>query len=162
MELVHKNYHIGESGTELQNFAVELLIDFYTNRVELKDGVREFLEHLLNSGVKMCVATATDSKLVTLAMKRCGLEKYFLKLFSCGDIGKGKEEPDIFLLAYDFLGESIEGTWVFEDSLVSIETTTKIGLPTVGIYDSNNFGQDQIKRIATKYIDKNETLLKLL
>ena len=162
MELIHKNYHIGENGAELLNYTNQLLAEFYNNKVELKEGVREFLEHLLKSGVKMCVATATEAEYVDLAMKRLGLEKYFLKLFSCGDIGKGKEEPDIFLLAQNFLGSSVEETWVFEDSLVSIETATKIGMPTVGIYDAYNFGQEQIKQTATKYIDKNETLLKLI
>jgi beta-phosphoglucomutase-like phosphatase (HAD superfamily) len=77
-------------------------------------------------------------------------------------LGKGKEEPDIYLLAADFLGEKLSETWVFEDSLVAIETATKIGMPTVGIYDANNFGQDKIAEIASVYVDKGETLLKLI
>ena len=51
---------------------------------------------------------------------------------------------------------------MFEDSLVAIETATKIGMPTVGIYDRYNFGQDRIKKIATEYIAEGETLLKLI
>ena len=76
-------------------------------------------------------------------------------------MGKGKEEPDIFLLASEFLGEKTEETWVFEDSLTAIETATSIGMPTVGIYDQYNYGQDRIKEIATEYVAAGETLLKL-
>jgi beta-phosphoglucomutase-like phosphatase (HAD superfamily) len=94
-------------------------------------------------------------------MKRCDLEKYFSAVFSCGSIGKGKDKPDIFLLARDFLGERTEDTWLFEDSLVAIQTATKIGMPTVGIYDSFNFGQEEIKKLATHYVAEGETLLKL-
>ena len=162
MLLIHNNYKLGESGEELLAFANALMIDFYANRVELKDGVREFLENCKNNGVKMCVASATAPDLINVAMKHCDIEKYFSKVFSCGAIGKGKECPDIFLLAKDYLGTSIEDTWVFEDSLVAIETATAIGMKTVGIYDKFNYGQDRIKEIATEYIAPSETLLKLI
>lgn len=162
MLLIHNNYKLGESGEELLAFANALMMDFYANRVELKDGVREFLENCKNNGVKMCVASATAPELINVAMKHCDIEKYFSKVFSCGAIGKGKECPDIFLLAKDYLGTSIEDTWVFEDSLVAIETATSIGMKTVGIYDKFNYGQDKIKEIATEYIAPSETLLKLI
>lgn len=162
MELIHKNYGMGESGKELLDVANQIMIDFYANRVELKDGVSEFLERLCSSGTKMCIASATAPELLHIAIKHCDLEKYFLKVFSCGSIGKGKDKPDIFLLAQQFLGTDISETWVFEDSLTAIETAVKIGMPTVGIYDRFNFGQDKIKEIANEYIAPGETLLKLL
>ena len=54
----------------------------------------------------------------------------------------------------------MDGTLV--DSLTAIETATKIGFPTVGIYAKYNFGQEQIKQIATRYIGLDETLLNLV
>lgn len=161
MCLIHENYNIGSNGEELLDFANNLFFDFYASRVELKRGVREFLDKLYAEGVKMCVATATDLKLVRVAMQHCDLDKYFLKVFSCGDIGKGKDHPGIYLNALEFLGERAEDTFVFEDSLVAIETASKIGLPTIGIYDRFNYGQDRIRQIATEYIDDGESLLKL-
>lgn len=162
MNLIHDNYGLGESGEALLSFTNEIMIDFYQNRVELKKGVEEFLDHLMHNGVKMCIASATAPELLKVALKKCDIEKYFLKMFSCADLGKGKEEPDIYLLASEFLGEDIKETWVFEDSLVAIETATKIGMPTVGIYDPFNFGQERIRKIATEYIAPEETLLKLI
>jgi beta-phosphoglucomutase-like phosphatase (HAD superfamily) len=99
MNLIHNNYRLGESGEELLALANHIMADFYTNTVELKPGVREYLEYCKNSGVKMCLATATAPELLNLAIKHCDIERYFLKIFSCTDLGKGKEEPDIFLLA---------------------------------------------------------------
>lgn len=162
MNLIHETYHFGECGNDLLMQANRVMSDFYTQEVELKDGVREFLDYCKASGVKMCVATATALDLVELAMERCEIGNYFSKVFSCSTIGKGKEEPDVFLMAADFLGEDISETWVFEDSLVAIETATRIGMKTVGIYDRFNFGQERIRAIATAYIDKEETLLKLI
>ena len=161
MYLIHKNYQLGESGEELLALANVIMKDFYANSVELKSGVREFLEYCKNKGVKMCIASATAPELIDVAMNHCNIGKYFLQVFSCGTIGKGKDEPDVFLKAAEFLGAEIKETWVFEDSLTAIETATKIGMPTVGIYDCYNFGQDRIKKIATEYISERETILKL-
>ncbi len=161
MELIHRNYGVGESGAALLRDANEMIEDFYARQVELKPGVREFLDTCLENGVKMCIASATARNLVEIAMKHCDLEKYFLRMFSCGDIGKGKDQPDIFLMARCFLGKSPEDTWLFEDSLVAIETATKIGMPTVAIYDQFNYGQERMRQIATHYIAEGETLMKL-
>ena len=162
MTLIHNNYGIGAGGEELLDIANSLIADFYTNEVKLKDGVKEFLEALKGNGVKMCVASATARDLVDMAMEHCGIKHYFLKVFSCGEIGKGKEKPDVFLMAADFLGEDIANTCVFEDSLVAINTARSIGMLTVGIYDKYNFGHEKIKEISTEYIAEGETLLKIL
>ena len=161
MHLIHINYNLGESGEELLALANTIINDFYANSVELKSGVREFLEHCQSKGVRMCIASATAPELLDVALKHCDIETYFSKVFSCGTIGKGKEEPDIFLQAAEFLGAEIKETWLFEDSLTAIETAVKIGMPTVGIYDRYNFGHDRMKQIATEYIAEGETLLKL-
>ena len=162
MDLIHTSYCLGESGDELVNVANNMMLDFYKNHVTLKDGVLEFLKHCKASGVKMCIASATAPEFINTALEHLCIGGYFSKVFSCATIGKGKEEPDIFLQACEFLGESVKETWVFEDSLTAIETAAKTGMPTVGIYDRYNFGQEKIKQIATKYIDDGETLLKLI
>ena len=162
MELIHNNYGIGTDGAELLTFSERIDMEFYTHDVALKPGVREFLEHCKNNGVKMCIASATATELIHAALRHCNIEQYFSKIFSCDTIGKGKEHPDIFLSAVDFFGEDKKETWVFEDSFVAIQTATKIGIPTVGIYDPYNYDQDQIKAIATEYIGPDETLLKLI
>lgn len=162
MNLIYNNYKLGESGEELLKCVNDIMSDFYANSVELKDGVKEFLEHCKNKGVKMCIASATAPDLINISLKHCGIEKYFMKVFSCADIGKGKDQPDIFLKAAEFLGTEITETWMFEDSLTAIETATKLSMPTVAIYDKFNYGQDKMKEIATVYIDSTETLLKLI
>ena len=162
MKLIHDNYNIGESTEALLAETNRIMNVFYANSVELKDGVREFLEHCKSRGVRMCIASATAPELIHIALKHCDIEKYFLKIFSCGTIGKGKDQPDVFLQAANFLGAEIKETWVFEDSLTAIETATEIGMPTVGIYDKFNYGQDKIREIATEYINSTETLSKLI
>jgi len=162
MELIHKNYNMAESGQKLLDTANEIMIDFYENTVESKAGVIEFLENCRKKGIRMCIASATAPDLIKIAAGHCNLTQYFEKIFSCADIGKGKESPDIFLKACEYFGAKPEETCVFEDSLVAIETATRIGMKTVGIYDRYNFGQDRIREIANVYIADGETLNKVI
>ena len=161
MYFVHSKYNIGNSGEELFEMSTRIFKDFYSKEVKLKEGVAEFLEYCHNKGIKMCIASASELKLVKLAVEHCNIGKYFENIISCVDIGKGKEEPDVYIKALECLGTEKEETCLFEDSHVAIETGIKLGLKTVGIYDKYNYGQDKMKKIASAYIADGETLMKL-
>ena len=128
----------------------------------MKTGVVQFLEHLKARGVKMCVASATAPDLLAILFRRYGLDRYFPRIFSCSEIGKGKEYPDVFDAAHDWLGTEKESTWVFEDSFVALRTARAAGYQTVGIYDPYNFCLDQMPEVSTEYIAKGETLARLI
>lgn len=155
-------YSLAENGETVFEAANQIIADFYANTVELKKGCLNFLEYLYKKGIKMCVASASDLKLVKIAMKHCGIEKYFSDVVSCADMGKGKDEPDVYIKALESLGTSIDDTWVFEDSQVAIKTASALGMKTVGIYDKGNFGHEEIRKTAVYYIDEGETLEKLI
>ena len=161
-EALHKHYGMGKTPEEIYSVYGDALVDFYANKVKAKDGAAEYLEYLHSQGVSMCIASGTAADLVEISLRRCGLRKYFGKVFSCVDIGAGKDKPDIYLSALEYLGTPKEETWVFEDAYVAIHTATELGFNTVGVYDAQNHSQDKIKREATLYIAKGETLRKLI
>ncbi len=162
MHFIHARYDIGESGDELFSLADGILRDFYENEVELKEGVAEVLAYCKDEGIKMCIASASDKELINVALKHCGIEAYFTGIFSCAEIGKGKDQPDVYLQALEHLGTKAEETCIFEDSHVAIETADRLGMKTVGIYDPNNYGADKIEKIATVYVGAGESLKKLI
>lgn len=161
MGLLHDHYGLGASGEELTALTASVFLDFYSHRVKLKDGVRKFLDELKSRGVRMCIASATPMPLVEAALDHCGIRDYFDNVFSCGEIGKGKDTPDIYFLAKESMGNLSE-TWVFEDAYVAVRTAVNAGFPTVAIYDTYNPHQDKIKALAQHYVAPGETLLKLL
>ena len=162
MDFIYARYGLGGSGAALLEVLHGILWDFYQNEVALKEGVLPFLEACRERGVKMCIASATDIARINLALEHTGIAKYFDAVLSCAELGKGKDEPDIYELALSTLGTPREETCVFEDSLVALKTAKSIGLLTVGIYDPNNFGHEEMEKIVTAYIGKGETLEKLL
>jgi len=162
MDHIHSIYKIGSSGAHLLEMANEIMINFYSNDVELKEGVSEFLEYCYVKGIRMCIASASDMPLIKLAVEHLKIGKYFVSILSCAEIGKGKEQPDIYLNALETLGTSVEQTCIFEDSHIAIDTADKLRMKTVGIYDKYNYGQEEMKKIATVYIAEGETLEKLI
>ena len=110
----------------------------------------------------MCVASASSSYFIDFALKACGLRDYFPAVFSCKDVGTGKEHPDVYLAALEGMGVGVEGTWIFEDSLVALQTAKKLGLRAVGIYDPFNYGNEEAERISDHYVRENEGMDQLI
>ncbi|MBQ9806741.1 MAG: HAD family phosphatase [Clostridia bacterium] len=162
MELLHQTCSIGTDGDELWRFATDVCAEFYEKDVPMKSGVMDFLEHLKQRDVKMCVASATAPDLLAIIFRRYELDRYFTRIFSCSEIGKGKEHPDIFDAAHAYLETEKDSTWVFEDSFVALQTAKGAGYHTVGIYDPYNFCLDQMPEVSTEYIAKGETLARLI
>lgn len=156
--MIHEKCGIGQSGDELLDITNEMMRDAYRNTIRTKKGVTEFLEHLEKCNIKMCLATATAPELLNISLDACGIRKYFSKIFSCKELGIGKEKPDIYLLAQEFLGNKKDEIWVFEDSYVALKTAKDAGFKTVGIYDKHNFDIDKLQKTADIFIDQGESL----
>ncbi|MCL2409687.1 MAG: HAD family phosphatase [Oscillospiraceae bacterium] len=145
----------GVTGTEEEIHAGinALLEDFYLNEASLKAGVVEVLEMYYNHGIKMCVATATDRSLIEPALQRCGIAKYFGRIFTCPEERTSKSRPDIYITAANFLGTEIGDTLVFEDALYAVKSAKQAGFPVVGVYDTSaEDHQDKIRALVDYYV----------
>ena len=147
-------YGLGESEDEIRAGIARLLEDYYFNKATLKDGVVEVLEKLQSRGVKMCVATATDRWFIEPALQTCGIDKYFERVFTCGEEKTTKSRPDIYIRAAKFLGTEIANTVVFEDALYAVKTAKSAGFPVVGVHDlAAEDHQGEIKDLCDIYLE---------
>ena len=154
-------YLPNESVDELLKLSSDMLEEHYKMRVSAKRGVLDFLNNLKARGVKMCVASATEPRLIKYSVERCGLEDYFEFIISCTEVGAGKDKPDVFLEAIKRLGGTISESCVFEDSFIALETAERAGFMTVGVYDKNNYCQDRLKAASDFYFADGITLMDL-
>ncbi len=146
-------YGVTLSVEEITEGVNALLEDFYRHRAALKLGAGELVRELSRRGVKLCVATATDRYLVEAALERCGVLSCFGRIFTCGEVGHGKNEPHIFEAALRFLGTVREETLVFDDALYAVRTAKKAGFPVAAVYDSHEKGQAQVRALADVYLE---------
>jgi HAD superfamily hydrolase (TIGR01509 family) len=145
-------YGLSATEAEVIDGVNALIWDFYFHKVTLKPGVLAALEHLKSRGVRMCIATATDRPLVSGGLQRTGIAPFFDAVFTCTEAGAGKDRPDIFLQALDFLGTGLESTMVFEDALYAVRTAKAAGFRVTALYDAAaDHQQAEIRRLAEAY-----------
>ena len=148
---------VRKAGLEISQSAIakdinRRILAVYTAQNLLKPGALALLEHFRASGVKMCVATATDPGLAAAALKRSGIAGYFEAVLSCCGTPGGKNDPDIFYAACKTMGTAVEDTWVFEDAVFAIRTAKKAGFPIAAVYDSNSLPfTEEIRSLAHRY-----------
>ena len=125
---------------------------FYFHDALPKPGVTALLEQLRQAGVAMGIATATDRYQIEAALRRCGLEHYFDAIFTCSEVGHGKERPEIYRMALEHLGADRGSCIVFEDALHAVKTAKADGFPVVAVYDASEPRQDQLIALADCYL----------
>ena len=151
-EYYQRVYGVDKTIEEIISGINGVIESFYIERVQLKDGVKEFLETLSEQDVKMCIATATDRYLVETALMRLGVRDYFQKILTCNEVGYGKDSPVIFEQALEILGTSKEHTYVFEDALHAVKTAKQAGFQIVGVYDASEPEQEEVKKLSDMYV----------
>ena len=155
-------YKIPGDTAEFIRFASDGIYGFYKNVAKIKSGADKLLASLKAQNIKLCLASATAMPEIRYALECHGLLQYFDYVFSCADIGIGKDRPDIYLKASQSMLLPPDEICVFEDSCVALETAKKVGFQTVGIYDRYNFGHDRLKKAADIYLDEGQSLDELI
>ena len=129
---------------------------YYTQEVQPKPGVRPFLEKLEQAGVSLCIATATDRPMIEAALDRCGLRRCFRAVFTCSEVGHGKDEPVIFREAMRSFGADRSNTVVFEDAIHAARTAKADGFAVAAVYDDSEKRQTELRALADCYIPDYE------
>ena len=160
---IKNKYNIAMSVAEILNEINGIVNDFYFNKVELKPGAKELLEHLKSRNIKITAATLSERNHIERAFERLDILKHFDKIFTVGEVGKGKNEPDIFYAARDFMGTQTEETAVFEDSVYAITTAKKAGFYCFGIKDeSGKESQWELKVACDKYLKSIDEAIEMV
>lgn len=146
------HYEVKKSIEEIIDGINALIEKFYFDEAELKPGVEKFLKQLDRKHVKMCIATATDRYLVEAALANCGILNYFSGILTCGEVGTGKDEPEIYESALKLLGTNKAYTVVFEDAPYALETAKRAGFPVAGVYEKMQPDQKMIKKMSDYYV----------
>lgn len=159
IELYRQEYGIQDPREQiLADF--DAIVETEYQHVPLKSGVPELLQLLSHHQIPMIVATASPLHIVTNTLKRLNILSYFSEVLTCGDIGIGKDHPDIYLKAASLMGSTPSETLVFEDALHAIRTATDAGFYVIGVYDhSEGVNEDKIKPLCNEYVKSFTELL---
>ena len=128
-------------------------LDKYSNVIQLKPYVGEYLKRKKKEGAVLCVLTASPHKMLDPCLKNNGVFDLFDHVWTCEDLGFKKDNPEIYKKAADILGSDISEIAFFDDSIVAVKTAKAAGLYTVGVADdlASDF-KDEIIKTADKFV----------
>ena len=149
---IREEYGLSLTVEEIMDRINRTVENCYFHEVQPKPGVIPFLYALKTAGIRMCIATATDRYQIEAALKRCGMVDFFEEIFTCSEVGHGKDKPIIFRKAMEFLGTDRSNTVIFEDAFHAVQTAKADGFMTVGICDSYIQKQKQLQTLCDCYL----------
>ena len=125
----------------------------YGHTVQLKKHAAEYLLALKERGIKLAVATGLPPRLYLSALQNCGILPLFDALCSTEETQRGKEFPDVFLLAAQRLEVPTEHCMVFEDTLSAILSAKQTGMIVCAVLDEKTAGSwEKIRQAADRYV----------
>ena len=151
-QYIREKYQIPLSVEEIMDGVNRTVEGFYFHTVEPKPGVINFLEELHRRNIKMCIATATDRYQVEAALQRCKMRHFFSEIFTCTEVGSGKDRPDIFRKAMEHLQTDRSTTVIVEDAYHAVYTAKQDGFYVVGVHDSHESRQQELLHLADVYL----------
>ena len=151
-QYIREKYDIPLSVEEIMDGVNRTVEGFYFHSTQPKPGVIDFLEELHRRNIKMCIATATDRYQVEAALQRCKMRHFFSEIFTCTEVGSGKDTPDIFRKAMEHLQTDRSNTAVVEDAYHAAHTAKQDGFMVVGVYDSHESRQQELLQIADVFL----------
>lgn len=136
LEFMIEDYNIDDTKKNLKKIIMDILEEFYLKEVELKKGVRKFLER--TKDYKKIVLTTGDINIVKKTFKRLEIKDQFDYYFDTNMLSIGKDDPRIYKLIEDITDSKIEDMILIEDSSYALKTAKKLNIYTIGVKDSDN------------------------
>lgn len=132
----------------------------YADNIPLKPYATELLHEMKSSGMKIVLATASPAELYEPLLRRNGVYDLFDGFITTDEVGKGKDQPDIYLKAAEIADFPISKCVIFEDTLTAVRTASETEAYVCAVYDKYSEQDiDMIKALSDKYVYTFDKLL---
>lgn len=135
---------IRDSVEQIKADWMEMGYRLYRDEVELKSGVKEFLEELKKRGIKIGIATSNDRDMTEMVLEARGILQEFDAICTSDEVKIGKPAPDVYLKAAEDLGVDPKDCLIFEDVPAGLMAGKSAGMQTCAVADK--FSEDQIEK----------------
>ncbi|MGO1470119.1 MAG: HAD family hydrolase [Tissierella sp.] len=152
---IKDEYKLHASKEKIFNHMRKELSSIYTDKLELKAHVIDFVKAIRDNGIKICLATANQRDFVLAATDRTGLDKYLDYTVTINELNTNKQSPKIFLHCAQKFNLTPEECIVFEDSAHSCQVAKDAGFYIAGVSDESNKGKEEkeIRNISNIFVE---------
>ena len=155
-----ERFNIEDSIEEILEDWHNRAFDHYSTRVKLKPGVKEFLSKLKENNIKIGLATSNSMPLLEVCLKNNGIYDYFDTITVTDEVTRGKDYPDVYLLAAKKLELDPKDCIVFEDILPAVKGAKSAEMKVIAVHDKDcSTSKEKFLEYADLYIDSFLDLL---
>lgn len=146
-------FGLPETPESLMDEWCEMAAEEYGMRVALKAGAGAYLARLKAAGVRLATATSLSPALALPVLRNNGVLDRFDALCTTDEVPRGKDFPDIFLLAARKLGLPPDACVVFEDILPAVRSAKSAGMRVYAVEDgASAHDRNELRAIADGYL----------
>lgn len=113
----------------------DLAIKEYAENVNLKKGVKEFLDYLKNKNVHLAIATSCNEEMFKPCLERYGIVSYFEHFYTSQNLKINKSNANFFKEILNEYKIEPDQILFFEDSLASMKCDKSLGFNVVAVMD---------------------------
>ncbi|MBQ8792048.1 MAG: HAD family phosphatase [Clostridia bacterium] len=125
---------------------------YYTTKIKMIKGAKEFLYILKKQGKTLVLASATQENLLKIALKHFKID-IFDYIFTEESLNHPKYEPDFFEIILDKLNTQASDITFFEDSFSSIKSATSKGIECYALlHKYNKKHKKELTKLCSKVI----------
>ena len=148
--------HLDQTPAQTLEEMKQMVRRAYGEEIPLKPGVLDTVRAFHAAGVRLGIASASDTELIRTTLPRLGLAPYIDAVCTCTDTGDGRnkeESPAVYEECLRRLGGSDRTQAViFDDALFAARTALAAGFRVAGVFESTApDDQAELQRICTYY-----------
>ena len=113
----------------------DLAIKEYAENVNLKKGVKEFLDYLKNKNVHLAIATSCNEEMFKPCLERYGIVSYFEHFYTSQNLKINKSNTNFFKEILNEYKIEPDQILFFEDSLASMKCAKSLGFNVIAVMD---------------------------
>ena len=144
-------YSLPETAGELMELWNQMALARYRSEVQLKEGVREYLDFLLQRGYQLAIATSNSREVVEAFLHVQGIGSCFSAITTSCEVKAGKPAPDVYLETAKKLHMAPSACLVFEDLLMGILAGQRAGMTVCAVDDAYSHFEWDKKRERADY-----------
>ena len=144
---------MNKSKEEIVSIMNQYLLEAYSKHIPAKSNVERVLRELKARGADLNVLTASPHAMLDPCLERLGVAELFTNIWSCEDFNTTKADPNIYHMAAQRIGVSLEDVLFLDDNYNADKTAKTAGMPVCGVFDpSSEEYTEEIKSITDYYI----------
>ena len=139
--ILKEKYNLKPSVKEIINMKREMFLNSI-DKIELIDGVLDFIKGLHERGYKLGLASSNNRKSVMAIVEKFHLDKYIDVIMSGEDVNNGKPNPEIFLKTAKMMNLKPASCIVIEDAENGVRAAKAAKMKCIVIKGHNIGHQD--------------------